>query len=205
LYGPGAHSALAAQELFYRAGSLTHLSLILDIETSIANGALRSTVAERRPGHGRAVIDAAGLASGDVLIIVNAFGVNAAVIDAARAAHDRGVTVIGISSTIAAESLPHGHPARHPDGVSLRDVADIHIDSRIPPGDVVLDIPGVNERVGGVSTIVNAVILQTLAICTESDLAERGDVALWRSSYSVGGDEANAVTIARLQGRVTLL
>src|SRR6476469_3977104 len=42
VYGPGGHSNLAAQEIFFRAGGLMHVSAILDEGTLLSNGALRS-------------------------------------------------------------------------------------------------------------------------------------------------------------------
>src|ERR1700751_2915001 len=42
IFGPGGHSNLAAQEVFFRAGGLMHVSAILDEGTLLSNGALRS-------------------------------------------------------------------------------------------------------------------------------------------------------------------
>ena len=53
VYGPGGHSNLAAQEIFFRAGGLMHVSAILDEGTLLSNGALRSMAVERTPGYGR--------------------------------------------------------------------------------------------------------------------------------------------------------
>src|SRR5262245_21656082 len=41
IFGPGGHSNLAAQEVFFRAGGLMHVSAILDEGTLLSNGALR--------------------------------------------------------------------------------------------------------------------------------------------------------------------
>jgi uncharacterized phosphosugar-binding protein len=46
---------------------------------------------ERTPGYGRFVINDYGLTEGDLLIIVNAYGINAATIDAALEVRRRGV------------------------------------------------------------------------------------------------------------------
>ena len=55
IFGPGGHSNLAAQELFFRAGGLMHVAAILDEGTLLSNGALRSMAVERTPGYGRVV------------------------------------------------------------------------------------------------------------------------------------------------------
>ena len=67
VYGPGGHSNLAAQEIFFRAGGLMHVSAILDEGTLLSNGALRSMAIERTPGYGRIVIADQRLGEGDLL------------------------------------------------------------------------------------------------------------------------------------------
>ena len=49
VFGPGGHSNLATQELFFRAGGLMHMNAILDEGTLLSNGALRSMAIERTP------------------------------------------------------------------------------------------------------------------------------------------------------------
>ncbi|MEM7445870.1 MAG: SIS domain-containing protein, partial [Pseudomonadota bacterium] len=83
VFGPGGHSNLATQEVFFRAGGLMHIDAILDEGTMLANGALRSMAIERTPGYGRVVIANRGLGAPDVLVLVNAYGINAALIDSA--------------------------------------------------------------------------------------------------------------------------
>ena len=91
VYGPGGHSNLASQEIFFRAGGLMHVAAILDEGTLLSNGALRSMAMERTPGYGRLVIADRNLGPDDLLILVNAYGINAALIDAALEAKRRGV------------------------------------------------------------------------------------------------------------------
>ena len=98
IFGPGGHSNLAAQEVFFRAGGLMHVSAILDEGTLLSNGALRSMAIERTPGYGKVVIADRGFGPTDMLILVNAYGINAALIDAALEAKARGVFLIGVSS-----------------------------------------------------------------------------------------------------------
>ena len=56
VFGPGGHSNLASQEIFFRAGGLMHVSAILDEGTLLSSGALRSMAIERTPGYGKVVI-----------------------------------------------------------------------------------------------------------------------------------------------------
>lgn len=206
VYGPGGHSNLATQEVFFRAGGLMHISAILDEGTLLSNGALRSMAVERTPGYGRIVIEDANLGEGDLLVLVNAYGINAALIDAALTARARGVRLIGISSRQHAEQTAPDHPARHPSRANLHALVDVAIDSKVPIGDAVMDVSGSIERIAAVSTFANAYILNCLTLATVEALVERGiEPPVWRSGNAPGGDEANARYIDRFRGRVRSL
>jgi uncharacterized phosphosugar-binding protein len=206
VFGPGGHSNLAAQEVFFRAGGLMHVSAILDEGTLLSNGALRSMAIERTPGYGRVVITDRGLGEGDLLVLVNAYGINAALIDAALTARERGVRLIGISSRAHAENTAPDHPARHPSRANLHDLVDVAIDCKVPIGDAVMEVPGSAEPVAAVSTFANAYVLNCLTLAAVEALAARGvEPPVWRSGNAPGGDEANGRFLARFRGRVRSL
>ena len=92
-----------------------HVSAILDEGTLLSNGALRSMAIERTPGYGKVVIADRGLGAEDLLILVNAYGINAALIDAALEARKRGVFLIGVSSRDHADGTVAGSPRTPPD------------------------------------------------------------------------------------------
>jgi uncharacterized phosphosugar-binding protein len=206
VFGPGGHSNLAAQEIFFRAGGLMHVSAILDEGTLLSNGALRSMAIERTPGYGRIVIENSGLGDTDLLILVNAYGINAALIDAALTARERGVRTIGVSSRCHAENTSPDHPARHPTKANLHDLVDLAIDTKVPVGDAVVDVPGVSERVAAISTFANAYALNVLVLRTLERLTNLGVTPpVWRSGNAPGGDEANRTFVERFTGRVRWL
>ncbi|HEY9290592.1 MAG TPA: sugar isomerase domain-containing protein [Microlunatus sp.] len=206
VYGPGGHSNLASQEIFFRAGGLMHVSAILDEGTLLSSGALRSMAIERTPGYGRVVIDDRGLGQHDLLILVNAYGINAALLDAALRARELGVRTIGVSSRQHAEQTAADHPARHPSGRNLHDVVDLHLDTKVPIGDAVMEIPGAGERSGATSTFANAYTLNWLILETIERLAARDiEVPVWRSGNAPGGDEANSRFLHRFRDRVRQL
>ncbi len=206
VYGPGGHSNLASQEVFFRAGGLMHVSAILDEGTLLSNGALRSMAVERTPEIGRIVIRDQALGPDDVLILVNAYGINAALIDAAIEARARGVKLIGISSRAHAEGTAPDHPARHPTKQNLLDLVDIAVDTKVPIGDAVVRVPGMAENIAAISTFANAFTLNALVIHTIGLLVEQGvEPPVWRSGNAPGGDEANARFIERFRGRVRWL
>ncbi|WP_327085003.1 sugar isomerase domain-containing protein [Nonomuraea sp. NBC_01738] len=206
VYGPGGHSNLAAQEVFFRAGGLVNVSAILDEGTLLSGGALRSMAMERTPGYGRLVIEDNRVGQGDLLILVNAYGINAALIDAALTAREAGATVIGVSSREHADGTAPDHPARHPTKRNLHDLVDAHIDTKVPVGDAVLDIDGIGERVGAISTFANAYALNCLMAAAIALLGARGtDPAIWRSGNAPGGDQSNALFLGRFRDRVRWL
>jgi uncharacterized phosphosugar-binding protein len=206
IYGPGGHSNLAAQEIFFRAGGLMHVSAILDEGTLLSRGALRSTAMERTPGYGKVVIKGWGLCDSDLLILVNAFGINAALIDAALEARRKGVFLIGFSSHDHARQISPDHPARHPAKHNLHDIVDIAVDTKIGVGDAQVQVAGMTERIAAVSTFANAFALNNLIIRTVAKLVKRGiEPPVWRSKNAPGGDEANERFIARFRGRVKRL
>lgn len=206
IFGPGGHSNLAAQEVFFRAGGLMHISAILDEGTLLSNGALRSMAIERTPGYGRVVISNAGLGETDVLILANAYGINAALIDAALEARSRGTFLIGVSSREHAANTAPEHPARHPTKQNLHDIVDIAIDTKVPIGDAVVGVPGMSQDIAAISTFANAYALNCLVIRTVAKLVERGiEPPVWRSGNAPGGDEANARFISRFRDRVRAL
>ena len=206
VFGPGGHSNLAAQEVFFRAGGLMHISAILDGGTLLSDGALRSMAMERTPGYGRVVVEDWQLGGQDVLLLVNAYGINAALIDAALTAAEAGVRTVGVSSRRHAEATAADHPARHPSGANLHDLVDLHLDTKVPVGDAVIRVDGVDEATGAVSTFANAFTLNWLMLSVVELLAEDDlPIPMWRSGNAPGGDEANARFLSRFRSRVRML
>jgi uncharacterized phosphosugar-binding protein len=201
--GPGGHSQIGAEELFSRAGGLACVVSFLDDGFYLGHGAARSMAIERTPGYARAILSHPEMGEGDVLIIVNAYGINSATIDSAIIARERGMTSIAVTSVANQRGLPQGHPSRHPSGKDLVDLADIVVDTKMPLGDAVMAVDGVHEKVGPVSTMVNAFALNAIVLEAIAELARRGiDPPVWRSSNSPGGDEANVAVTERYRSRI---
>lgn len=206
IWGPGGHSNMNAMEVFFRAGGLMHVSAILDEGTMLSSGALRSMAIERTPGYGKIVIEDNQIGKGDLLIIANAYGINAACLDAAFTAKALGATTIAITSVGHADSIPADHPARHPSHVNLYKACDYYIDTKVPVGDAVIEIPGIDQKMGAVSTLCNAYTLNCLMMTAAAILGERGvQVPLWKSGNCPGGDEWNDQFISRFKGKVRLM
>lgn len=190
--GTGGHSAIAPQEMFWRAGGLVPVYPILDAGFLLSHGAWRSNLVERTPGYVIPILRYHGLGRGDVLIVCNAYGINAATIDAATEGKRLGATVIGVTSTEFATRTPADHPSRHPSKQNLHEIVDIFLDTCLPYGDAVVDVPGCPQKVAPSSSIGTAFVLHSLAAATVEALVRRGiDPPVWMSANLPGGDEAN--------------
>lgn len=201
--GPGGHSQMGAEEVFSRAGGLACIVSFLDDGFFMGNGAARSMAIERTPGYARAILGDTNFDAGDLLIIVNAYGINSATIDSAMYAHELGMTTIGVTSVANQRGLPQGHPSRHPSGKDLCDLVDILVDTKMPLGDAIVKLDGVAEKVAPVSTFVNAYAMNSIMLEAIAELARRGiEPPIWRSSNSLGGDEANVAVTERYRHRI---
>lgn len=206
IWGPGGHSNLGAQEIFFRAGGLMHISAILDGGTLLSNGALRSMQIERLPGYGKIVINDYNIGKGDLLILVNAYGINSAVIDACLEAQRLGAKVISVSSFEHAENTAKNHVARHPSKYNLHEISDHAVDCKIRVGDAVIEIPGCEQKVGALSTFANAFVLNSIVVRTVELLVKGGvNPPIWQSGNSAGGDEWNNRFIEQFKGKIKML
>lgn len=206
IWGPGGHSNLAAMEIFFRAGGLMHVSAMLNQETMLTDGAMKSMQVERLPGYGKIVVNDYGIGEGDLLIVANAYGINSATIDAALTAKENGATVIGICSHEHAANTPLDHVARHPSKKNLQDVVDYTVDCKIKVGDAVLEIPGFEQKVGALSTFANAYVLNCIVVEAINMMVNDGiNPPVWRSGNCAGGDEWNNQFLARFRNRVRCL
>lgn len=190
VFGPGGHSNLAALEIFFRAGGLVHINAMVNQETMISAGARKSMQVERLPGYGKIIVEDHEIGEGDLLWVVNAYGINSATIDAALTAKERGATVIGVSSVEHATTLPLDHPARHPSKKNLHDIVDVAIDCKIKVGDAVIKLDGITQKIGALSTFANAYVMNSVVVEAINMLAEEGiEPPIWKSGNAPGGDE----------------
>ncbi|MBR5542709.1 MAG: SIS domain-containing protein [Oscillospiraceae bacterium] len=190
--GPGGHSNIAVEEVLWRAGGLVHINAILDPGTNVIHGAKRSNIIERTPGYARAVFDSYRLSEGDVLIIVNAYGINSMTVDSALLCRERGIKSIGITSTSFAHTVPKDAPSRHPSGQNLPDLVDVYIDNHLPLGDAIIKLPGMEQKMGSTSTYANCFSINLLMMQTAQELLDQGITpAVWQSANMPDGDSLN--------------
>ena len=108
--GSGGHSNMGAEEMLWRAGGLAPIDAMLDAGTNLIHGAKRSNIIERLPGYGMKIFDLYPCKEGEVIIIVNAYGINSMTIDMCEEAHRRGMKVIAITSKSFCQNVPKDAP-----------------------------------------------------------------------------------------------
>ena len=199
---------MAVEEMFSRAGGFACINAILDPGTNLSHGGQRSMRVERTPGYAMAVLESyrVGKTHGEVLIIVNAYGVNSMTIDCANEAKKRGVTTIGITSTSFAGKLPKDHPSRHPSGANLYQLVDVFINNHLPYGDAIVSIEGCEQNVGPTSTFCNCFAINYLVMETCKYLISKGYMPpIRRSANLPGGFEHNKHMNDKYGGRAIWL
>ena len=206
VFGVGGHSVIGCEEFFCRAGGLACINPMFEASLLLASGGMKSTMIERLPGVGDKVVRSHHPQAGEVLIITSIYGINAASVDAALEAKQRGMRVIAITSRDHAEKTPPDFPARHPSRRNLFEVADLTIDNHVPHGDTLVVSAGTPQTVGASSTILVSACVQWLCIETAKACAALGVTApVWQSANTVGGDARNAAYVAQYAPRVRAL
>ncbi|WP_420807885.1 SIS domain-containing protein [Amycolatopsis antarctica] len=189
------HSLAAVAETFYRAGGLAPVYPVYHPDLLPMHGAGASTLAERRQGLAAEVLSGIGPGPGDVLVVFSTSGVNPYPLELASHAREAGLAVVAVTSPASSAAAP-----RRGGGI-LAEQADVVLDTGIRPGDA--SYPEQAPRTAALSTIVNAHLWNlVLASVLELAAAEGLEVPLWRSSNTVGGDEANAALLERYRPRV---
>ena len=192
------HSLAMVMESFYRAGGLACVRPLLHPALFPVFGAQASTRIERVPGLAASIVAQANAAEGDVAFVFSSSGVNAYPVEVAESLSAAGAYVVAVSSR------PHMDGAAPRVHAKLGDVADIVLDTMVPPGDAVF--PGAGGRTAPISSLVNVYLWDLLLV----GLARRADAAgvrlpLWQSSNVPGGDEANAAHFTRYRPAAPML
>ncbi|MFO8150120.1 MAG: SIS domain-containing protein [Trueperaceae bacterium] len=190
LFGSG-HSRMAVEEVFPRYGSfpgfhpIVELSLTNHTQVVGANGQRQAMAIERMEGLGEPILDNFVFRDYDVMIVFSTSGNKGVPVDVALGAKARGLTVIAVIAASYSALIP----SEHSSGRKLADIADLVIDNCALPGDSMVDVPGVDARVGPGSTIGNTAVVNALKVLVAQDLAARGQPPLvLASAYEIGAE-----------------
>lgn len=200
-FGAG-HSHMLGDELFYIAGGLVPVNAIQEPGLMVVNGASKSTKMEQLPGLAAIVSSESQLNPGDVILIASNSGVNQVPVEAAAEAKKAGANVIALTSVSSSRAIP----VLNSEGVRLCDLADVVIDTHVPHGDAAVQVDGMDQKVGPVSTAIGVAIVNALVVRVVEKLIERGiETPVLTSANVPGGVDQNAAQLARYRSIVRSL
>jgi uncharacterized phosphosugar-binding protein len=185
------HSLAAVLETFFRAGGLAFVRPLWSEDVFPLRGARASTTGERIPGRGRAVAEAAAIAPDDTVIVFSNSGINPYPVEIAEVARDAGATVVAFTSRSASAAATPRARAR------LADLADLVLDTLVPPGDVTwpADAP--------VTAPVSSLATTALWTAVLREVHDRWpDAPRWRSANVPGTDAENAAVLEAFSARI---
>lgn len=195
------HSGLLAQEIFYRSAGLMLVNYVHAPGQTLDVRPVRITSHfERLSGYAEILAAGQDILPDDVVIVISSSGRNAAPIEFAIEAKRQGALVIALTSLMIAAS---GVKSRHASGTLLHDHADLVLDNHLDPGDAMVDLDNFAQRVGPMSTVLGAAILQAVVARAIEILAdETTDLPVFINANVDGGTEHNERWLARLAGKV---
>ncbi len=158
-FGTG-HSHELAEEVAYRAGGVVPVSPILEPSLTGSTEVSKSEFLERLEGFAPHILDYHHVGQEDVLIIISNSGRNAVPVEMAIEAKSRGIPVLAVTSLAYSREVS----SRQPGGKKLYEVADIVMDNCTPYGDAVVNLPGVAQPVGPLSTVAGAALLHAVMV-----------------------------------------
>jgi len=190
LYGSG-HSVIPVMDIFPRYGSFVGFYPLYDPRLMWSNvvgpnGARELLWIERQEGYVAQFLQSYPMGPSDCLIVFSHGGLNAAPVEAALYARERGTPVISVSSLENARVSR----ATHSSGHALSDLADIAIDNCVPPEDAQVDV-GRLESIAAGSTIAAVFVAMALVAEAGARLVARGYPLTTFVSPNVDGVEEN--------------
>ena len=206
VFGGGGHSTLPVGEMFFRAGGLCNINPIMETALSVFNQSLKYLEMERCENFGRAIVKYYDIKPNDVFLIFHNIGINAATIDAALEAKERGARLIGVSSSLWQKEIPRDFVLRHSSGKNLFELCDVCIDDYNPVGDTIVSLEGFETPIAPVSNLTDFYIAHRLEIETAQMCLDDGiQPPMWKSANVPGGDAFNRRFIEKYKPRIKML
>ena len=190
LFGAG-HSALPVMEAFPRIGSFVGFHPLIEIPLSFNGqvigqmGMRQTSFLEKTPGYAAEILANYQLHRRDSLMVFSHSGINALPVEMAALGRRQGMKVIVVTSLAHSQAQAKRHPLGR-----LFENADIVIDSCVPEGDALVQLPGLAYGVASGSTIAACIIVDALVAETARQLVLRGIDPLVYPSHNVAADQA---------------
>ena len=200
VYGAGGHSAIAAMEIFWRAGGLACVNGMFPVGTNVMTAGPTTAKVE---GFAPYIFSFYDVNPGDTLILVNFYGLNITAVDMALEAKKRGVKLVTINAKKFAKKVPKSFKWRHSSKMDINDLADIAIDNHVPYPDAILKVPGLEEEITPTATILTCFTINCLMSETIRLMVEKGGKPeIWVSNNIPNCDEHNKPIYDKYRHRV---
>lgn len=181
IFGTG-HSHLIAEEGFYRAGGLANIVPMLSEHFMLHNLPALGSQLERTPALADLILERYSPLADEMLFIFSNSGVNHLPVEMAMRAKEQGIFTVGVSSFAYAREAPLSAL-----GLRLDQVVDIALDNGGVPGDALLALDNMDWRVAPSSTIIGALIWNSLVAETARLLQASGITPPIYVSLNVAG------------------
>ncbi|UOQ43273.1 SIS domain-containing protein [Halobacillus salinarum] len=200
LFGCG-HSALLAQDSYYRAGGLAPVHPIMIDSLMLHKGGAKASRNEKKHGVVNDHLKSVDFQPQDCLIVISNSGRNPAPIEAALYGKETAkVLVIGLLS----RQYESSQPSRHSSGRRLEDIVDLTLDSNVPVGDALLCHEEISQSYASLSTVVGAALLQQLFASTIEKLLSKGEnPPIFLSGNVDGAGQHNQLLMDKYRSRIT--
>jgi uncharacterized phosphosugar-binding protein len=194
MFGAG-HSRMMCEEMAPRQGcfvgfySWAEQAVSQHSATIGMNGLRGPLFLEKIEGYAGQLLAGFKFGPHDAFIVISTSGIRPLIVEMALGAKARGLPVIAMVSVAhCSQSQPS-----HSSGRKLIDVADVVLDNQCPPGDCVVEVPGLSWRTGPTSTVTGAMLINLLRCETAERLLARGHPPVMLPSHQfVGTTTAHA-------------
>ncbi|HVS33528.1 MAG TPA: sugar isomerase domain-containing protein, partial [Thermoanaerobaculia bacterium] len=162
-------------DVFPRYGSYPVFHPLMDArlmwQNVIGSGGAKGLLwLERQEGYARVLFENEPIRADDVMVVFSHGGMNAAGIEVAMEARQRGLKVVAITSMDNQRIAK----ASHSSGRKLSDLGDVVIDNCVPAQDALVDIDGWKAPVAAGSTVAFVTIAMALVAEVAAELSRRG-------------------------------
>lgn len=190
------HSRIMVEELWPRYGSFPGFNPIVELSLTFhnlvvgANGQRQAMFLENVPGLAARIVRNFDLSPRDTGLVISSSGCNVVPIEMAQEFQKRGMKVVAIVSRRHSEKSR----SNHADGCKLTDCADLVLDTGAPPGDAMVQIPGLETPVSPGSTIGGCLLINAIKAEVALRLTRAGQPPkVLTGSALVGSEKATAL------------
>ena len=194
------HAGILTEELFYRTGGLALVNPIFNSAIMLNTRPVNLTSAmERLDGYGKIILDGTPIKQGDILLIHSVSGRNSVSVEMAIEARKKGIKVIVLTNLNYSRNVS----SRHGSGKKLYELGDIVIDNNGDFEDSCVRIEGLEQKVAPTSTIIGALIVNSIIIQAVEKLIQKEITPpVFHSANVDGGDEFNNRIFEQYKDRI---